>query len=210
MNGRDSAVGCPENRDRKMPEPEYHRPMPPLSNQRHEAFSRLIAKGEAASRAYSNAYGVSGRTAEVSAHRLMRNDAVLDRIAELQGAAAQRTVKTVESLVSDLDETIAFARECRNPAAMVAAINAQARLLGLVVERSEVSVLHRPAPLPTKILELTEAEWTAQFSASRPGPKPALAGVKRNEVETRKANGDAIAWDAETASIRRRGVIELD
>ncbi|MGR9283955.1 terminase small subunit [Rhizobium johnstonii] len=184
--------------------------MPPLSNQRHEGFARAIVRGESASGAYAGIYHVSGRTAEVNGSKLLRNAVVSKRITELQGTAAQRTTKTVESLVSDLDETIAFARECRNPAAMVAAINAQARLLGLVVERSEVSVLHRPAPLPTKILELTEAEWTAQFSASRPGPKPALAGVKRNEVETRKANGDAIAWDAETASIRRRGVIDLD
>lgn len=184
--------------------------MTALKNQRHEAFCRLIAKGQAASRAYSSAYGVSGRTAEVSAHRLMRNDAVLDRIAELQGAAATRTEKTTASLVADLDEIIAFARQRGNPTAMVAAVNTQAKLLGLMVDRSEVSVMHRPAPLPTKILELTEAEWTAQFSASRPRPKPALAGSKHNEVETRKANGDAIAWDAETASIRRRGVIDLD
>ncbi|MGO7210174.1 terminase small subunit [Rhizobium ruizarguesonis] len=184
--------------------------MPPLSNQRREGFCRAIVRGESASGAYAGIYHVSGRTAEVNGSKLLRNTAVRERIAELQGTAAQRTVKTVESLVADLDATIAFARECKNPAAMVAAINAQARLLGLVVERSEVMVLSKPAPLPTKVLELSEEEWTAQFSTSRPGPKPALAGFKRNEVDMPKANGDAIAWDADTASIRRRGVIELD
>lgn len=194
----------------RLPEPEYHRPMTALKNSRHEAFCLAVVRGESAAGAYANVYRATGRTAEVNGSKLLRNTAVGERITELQGTAAQRTTKTVESLVNDLDETIAFARECRNPAAMVAAINAQARLLGLVVERSEVSVLHRPAPLPTKILELTEAEWTAQFSTRRQGPKPALAGSKRNEVEMRKANGDAIAWDADTASIRRRGVIELD
>ncbi|MGO7174159.1 Terminase small subunit [Rhizobium ruizarguesonis] len=218
MNGRDSAVGCPENRDRKVPEPEYHRPMPPLSNQRHEAFSRLIAKGEAASRAYSSAYGVSGRTAEVSAHRLMRNDAVLGRIAELQGAAATRTEKTTASLVADLDEIIAFARQCGNPTAMVAAVNTQAKLLGLMIDRSETTVLQRPAPLPTKILELSEDEWIAQFGKG-PGPRPALTdGAKQRKTEARdlgvagnrRAVEPPITWDIETDEIKARGVIGLD
>ncbi|MBY5541115.1 Terminase small subunit [Rhizobium leguminosarum] len=184
--------------------------MPPLSNQRREGFCRAIVRGESASGAYACIYHVSGRTAEVNGSKLLRNTAVSERIAELQGTAAKRTTKTVESLVADLDETIAFARECRNPTAMVAAINTQAKLLGLMVDRSELTVMNKPAPLPTKVLELSEEEWTAQFSTSRPGPKPALAGSKRNEVDMPKANGDAIAWDADTASIRRRGVIELD
>ncbi|MGO7259509.1 terminase small subunit [Rhizobium johnstonii] len=189
---------------------EYHPPMTALKNSRHEAFCRAVVRGESAAGAYANIYRANGRTAEVNGSKLLRNAVVSKRITELQGTAAQRTTKTVESLVNDLDETIAFARECRNPAAMVAAINAQARLLGLMVERSEVMVLSKPAPLPTKVLELSEAEWTAQFSTSRSGPKPALAGSKRSEADTRKANADAIAWDEETASIRRRGVIELD
>ncbi|PDV86265.1 Terminase small subunit [Rhizobium sp. H4] len=181
-----------------------------LKNSRHEAFCLAVVRGESATGAYANVYRATGRTAEVNGSKLLRNTAVGERIIELQGTAAKRTTKTVESLVADLDQTIAFARECRNPTAIVAAINAQAKLLGLVVERSELTVMNKPAPLPTKVLELSEEEWTAQFSTSRPGPKPALAGSKRNEVDMRKANGDAIAWDADTASIRRRGVIELD
>ncbi|EJL53925.1 Terminase small subunit [Rhizobium sp. CF122] len=188
--------------------------MPPLSNQRHEAFCRAISRGEAASRAYGSIYHAPTKTAEVNGSKLLRNPKVVDRIAELKGQAAKRTVKTVESLVSDLDETIAFARECRNPAAMVAAINAQARLLGLVVERSEVSVLHKPAPLPTRTLELSEAEWTAQFGGGS-GPRPAIVGSKRSTAEKRKLNSGAVAapsitWDADAAQIRARGAIDIE
>jgi hypothetical protein len=38
-----------------------------------------------------------------------------------------------------------------------------ARLNGLIVDRSEVTVAHKPAPWPTKILELSEDDWVRQF-----------------------------------------------
>ncbi|MEX2693632.1 Terminase small subunit [Rhizobium mongolense] len=198
--------------------------MPPLSNQRHEAFACTVSRGEAASRAYENVYHTSGNAAEVNASKLLRNTKVANRIAELKGAAAKRTVKTVESLVADLDAIIDFARKCGNPNAMVAAVNSQARLLGLMVDRSEVTVAHKPAPLPTKILELSEQEWTAQFGTGT-GPRPALSeNAKARKGEARKMNGrprddnrdvvvaPAITWDVAVDKIEepRRGVIDLD
>ncbi len=87
---------------------------------------------------------------------------------------------------------------------------------------------HRPAPLPTKVLELTEEEWTAQFSTG-PGPRPALTeGAKRLKAEKRKLNGrtrdyqrgpeqaieaaKAIDWGDDAAEIEMpsRRVIDLD
>ncbi|PTM96491.1 hypothetical protein [Mycoplana dimorpha] len=46
---------------------------------------------------------------------------------------------------------------------MVAAIAQQAKLLGLEAPR-QLEIMHKPAPLPTRVLELTEEEWTAQFA----------------------------------------------
>ncbi|TBB32607.1 terminase small subunit [Rhizobium ruizarguesonis] len=198
--------------------------MPPLSNARHEGFARAICRGESASKAYSHIYHVAGNNAEAAGSRLLRNVKVSERINELKEGAAKRTTKTVESLVSDLDAIIEFARKCGNPNAMVAAVNSQAKLLGLMVDRSEVTVAHKPAPLPTKVLELSEQEWTAQFG-SGPGPRPALTeNAKARKAEARKMNGGAhsgnavavaapaIAWDAPAKEIDvpRRGVIELD
>jgi hypothetical protein len=198
--------------------------MAALSNQRWEAFARAISRGEAASRAYSSIYHVTGNNAEAAGSRLLRNVKVSERISELKEGAAKRTTKTVESLVSDLDEIIEFARKCGNPNAMVAAVNSQAKLLGLMVDRSEVTVAHKPAPLPTKVLELSEQEWTAQFG-SGPGPRPALSeNAKARKAGARKMNGrprddnrdvvvaPAITWDVPVDKIAepRRGVIDLD
>lgn len=146
--------------------------MTPLSNQRHEAFCRAVSRGEPASRAYSGVYHTSGNGAEVNASKLLRNTKVIARVAELKGQAAKRTEKTVASLVADLDEAIVFARKCKSPSAVVAAITAQARLLGLEAPR-QFEVMHKPAPLPTSVLQLSEEEWMAQFYTG-PGPKPAL------------------------------------
>lgn len=143
--------------------------MPMLSNQRHEAFARAISRGEAASRAYGAVYHTTGNVAESAGVRLLRNVQVAQRVAELKGGAAERTEKTVASLVADLDEAIIFARQCNNPSAVVSAITAQAKLLGLESPR-QLEVMHRPAPLPTKVLELTVEEWTAQFSTRLPPP----------------------------------------
>ncbi|ULJ70639.1 terminase small subunit [Rhizobium gallicum] len=200
----------------------YSAAMPLLSNQRHEAFARAICRGESASKAYSSIYHVTGNNAEAAGSRLLRNVKVSERISELKEGAAKRTTKTVESLVSDLDAIIEFARNCGNPNAMVAAVNTQAKLLGLMVDRSEVTVAHKPAPLPTKILELSEQEWTAQFGTGT-APRPALSeNAKAPKAKARKMNdgahggkpvavvAPAIEWDAETAQIRAMRTIELD
>lgn len=160
-----------------------------LSNQRWEAFARAVSRGQPASRAYSSVYHVTGNGAEVNGSKLLRNTKVAERVAELKGQAAKRTEKTVASLVDDLDEAIVFARQCKSPSAVVAAIMAQARLLGLEAPR-QFEILHKPAPLPTKVIELTEEEWTAQFYAG-PGPRPALTDTgKRLKAERRKTNGN--------------------
>ena len=191
--------------------------MPPLSNQRHEAFCRAVSRGEPASRAYSSVYHATGNGAEVNASKLLRNTKVIARVTELKGKAATRTEKTVASLVADLDEAIVFARQCNSPAAVVAAIALQARLLGLEAAQ-KLEVTHRPAPLPTNVLELTEEEWTAQF-CSGPGPRPALTEYgKRVKAEKRKLNCrsrlepiSAIRWDAgDPAETARKRVIDLE
>ncbi len=140
---------------------------------RQEAFCRNLARGLSQFEAYRKAgYRSKGRNAtDAHAARLARNGKVASRVSELKGQAAIRTGKTVASLVAELDEVIVFARQCNNPSAMVAAIVQQARLLGLEAPRS-FEVMHRPAPLPTKVLELSVEEWAAQFSTPLRLPKP--------------------------------------
>lgn len=137
--------------------------MPTLSNPKWEAFARAVVQGRPASHAYARAYKVSGNAAEVNGCKLLRNTKVANRVAELKSKAATRTEKTVASLVAELDDVIVFARQCHNPSAMIAAIAQQSRLLGLEAPR-QLEIAHKPAPLPTRTLELSVEEWTAQFS----------------------------------------------
>lgn len=159
--------------------------MPTLSNPKWEAFARAVVQGRPASHAYSKAYKVTGNAAEVNGCKLLRNTKVASRVAELKSKAATRTEKTVASLVAELDEVIVFARQCHNPSAMVAAIVQQARLLGLESPR-QLEIMHRPAPLPTKVLELSVEEWTAQFSTPLRLPKPSKNPKPLKQVREEK------------------------
>ncbi|MEK1891669.1 MAG: terminase small subunit [Phyllobacterium sp.] len=145
--------------------------MPTLSNPKWEAFARAVVQGRPASHAYARAYKVSGNAAEVNGCKLLRNTKVANRVAELKSKAATRTEKTVASLVAELDDVIVFARQCHNPSAMIAAIAQQSRLLGLEAPR-QLEIAHKPAPLPTRTLELSVEEWTAQFSTPLRLPEP--------------------------------------
>ena len=66
-------------------------PMPVLKNPRHERFAQNLAKGMSATEAYKEAgYKSIGHAAEANGARLMRNDKVKARIAELQGSTAKQ------------------------------------------------------------------------------------------------------------------------
>jgi hypothetical protein len=136
-------------------------------NPRQEAFAQnLVANGMNATVAYKAA-GYSAKkdvTARNGAHELLTNPYVAARVSELQKLAAVKHAKTVDTLVSDLDDAIALARECKNPAAIVSGIVAQARLLGLLIDRQQVETLHKPSRTPTEHREMSEAEWLARYS----------------------------------------------
>lgn len=132
---------------------------------KQERFVLLIVKGEAQSTAYEQAgYGVkSKKVAATNASNLMKNPNVQGRLAELQAALAVRTVVSLDGLTADLLDIKAKAVANGSFGPAVAAVVAVAKLHGFMVDRQEVTVQHRPAPLPTKILELSEDDWIEQF-----------------------------------------------
>jgi len=142
---------------------------------RQEMFILFILKGEAQSKAYRLA-GYKAENDDVAnsaASKLLSSDKVNTRIAELRQAVQVRTIVTVESLTEDLFRIRAGAEKDGKWAAAGQAVGLLAKMHGLLIERSEVSVTHRPAPLPTKLLELSEEEWREQFTLKG----PANAGV---------------------------------
>lgn len=136
---------------------------------KQERFALLIVKGLVNSVAYEQAgYSVkSNAVASVNASKLLKTPKMAGRIAELQARLAEKTVISLEGLTNDLLEIKAKALANGSFGPAVAAVVAVARLHGMLVDKAEVTVNHRPAPLPTKILELSEDEWIEQFGTTQ-------------------------------------------
>jgi phage terminase small subunit len=138
-------------------------------NARQQVFAAKLAEGGSQRAAYLAAgYDARGATADEAASRLSRNVKVRRRVRELQAKAAKKVEKTVHSLVADLDDAIAFAKECKNPAAVVSGIVAQARLLGLITDKAQIEqVLHKPAATVGAPRELSVEEWLEKYGPGR-------------------------------------------
>ncbi len=110
--------------------------MPILKNARYEAFAQWLAKGKTADESYALAGYKANRG---NAATLKANQSVSDRVIELQGIAAAKTVVTIEDIARQLDEDRQFAREVGSAAASVAATMGKAKVLGLIIEKNEHS-----------------------------------------------------------------------
>ena len=73
--------------------------MQPLENQRHELFAQNLSKGMTADAAYMKAGFLPHRS---NASRLMANDSIQKRVAELQQRAANKTEITVARVLEEL------------------------------------------------------------------------------------------------------------
>lgn len=109
----------------------------PLKNSRHERFAQELAKGQSATSAYVAAGYQEDRGA---ASRLSAKINIQARATELRAKAAEKAVITVADIASQLDEDRKFARELKQPAAAVSATMGKAKVLGLVVDKTQHSV----------------------------------------------------------------------
>ena len=110
----------------------------PLKNARQERFAQELAKGKSQSEAYRLAgYTAAGNAAEVNASRLIRNAKVAQRVAELQSRAAAKVEVTVADIARQLDEDREEAKKLGQAGAMVSASLGKAKVLGLIIDRSE-------------------------------------------------------------------------
>jgi hypothetical protein len=109
--------------------------MPPLNNMRHELFAQNLLQGQSAVEAYQNAGFKADRG---NASRLAGSRAVRERMAELQGEAATDAKITVASLLKELEEARQKASSLRQLGASIRAIEAKAKISGLMVQRMEI------------------------------------------------------------------------
>src|SRR6478672_7077174 len=109
--------------------------MGPLRNQRHERFALALAEGRSISEAYRLA-GFQKNTGNAS--RLNGNESIQARVAELQAGAAAKTEVTLETILGDLADAAAVAKDRGQAQALVSSAMAKAKLLGLDVQRIEI------------------------------------------------------------------------
>lgn len=108
--------------------------MPILSKPKHERFAQEVAKGKTAEEAYTLAgYAPSLKNAQ----RLKSSEGVRARVQELLSRVAERTKKSIEDILAQLDEDREFARDCQQPAAALSATMGQAKVLGYLREKIE-------------------------------------------------------------------------
>lgn len=108
----------------------------PLSNPKHEHFAQLIAEEKLCD---LDAYAEAGfKRHKGSASRLRNSAHICERIGELQERAAKRHDVTVESIITELEEARAVAKEEKQSSAMVSASKAKAQIAGVWTERMEI------------------------------------------------------------------------
>ena len=129
------------------------------------AWPRVSRNHEPISR---RGYKARGNAAEVEASKMVRLPKVAARVAELQAKAAMRSEVTVDSLVADLDDMLQLATKIGQPSAGVSAVMGKAKLLGLVIDRAEVSaVVRKPSRTPTIDKSISMEEWVKKFAPKR-------------------------------------------
>jgi terminase small subunit-like protein len=116
----------------------------PLRNARHERFAQELAKGKSKYGAYKAAGYSPDRGAAV---RLSANASIAARVADLKKKAAERTIVSVADIAQQLDEDREFARELESPSAAVSATMGKAKVLGLLVDKTEVDLTTAGKPL---------------------------------------------------------------
>ena len=126
---------------------------------KQENFCRAYLECEGnASAAYRQVYGCEGWTEEAvwcAASKLMSNAKVQQRVKELQQQARERHNVTVDSLSKRLDDSFEVAKGQDNSGQMTQATMGQAKLHGLLVDRTEDV---------TKVEDMTPDERTAELA----------------------------------------------
>ncbi len=109
--------------------------MPTLRNPRREKFALALSEGKSASQAYIDA---GYKPCRQNAARMMTNDDIKARVAELQAGAAAKAEVTLETILAELADAAVVAKSKGQAQALVLAAMARAKLAGLLVERVEV------------------------------------------------------------------------
>lgn len=151
--------------------------MPVLQNPLHErACQAYVVLGLPQHEAYLKAGFKTkqiGKSLRTTASRFFNRPEVKERIAQLQFETVKRVGVTIDHLLMELDDAYKMAMRLKHPAAAVGAVTTKAKLLGLMVDKSEVdAVIRKPSRTPTGDKEMLLSDWKAKFAPkTQPEPK---------------------------------------
>jgi phage terminase small subunit len=137
---------------------------------RQERFAQAIAAGKNGPQASREAgYAANPHAARVNASRRLAKTSVAARVAELQAEHAAKNAITVDGQLSKLEEVRLQAIEDRNQSAAVAAIVAENKLCGLIIDKAQVeTIVRRPAPDVDRGVIMSEDEWQQRIALASP------------------------------------------
>lgn len=119
---------------------------------KQEAFCQRYLETGNASEAYRKAgysSNMSDKTVNEASSRLLKNNKVLARVAELQAATVKRHELTIDDIINELEQARVAAQQGDKPqaAAMVAASMGKAKVLGFLIDKAEVKFTAHEATL---------------------------------------------------------------
>ena len=142
------------------------------------------------STAYRGAYNVAKMkpaTINRRAFELFETDMVMARVEELQKAAQERHETTVDNITTKLRDSYQVAKEDKNSNAMTAAAMGEAKLHGLLIDRSKVETSNYSDMTPE---QLTEQQREIENDFIRQGGRDYLV------QELAKWQDILVLWDA--------------
>lgn len=125
---------------------------------KQEAFVLAYVESGSASDAYRKAYAAGGMTAKSiheTASRLLADPKIASRVAQLQAAAADRAVLTLEKHMDDLKQLRNAAVKAGKWSAAISAEIARGKAAGLYVDRTEVTGANG-GPIPVASVPVEE------------------------------------------------------
>ena len=141
-----------------------------LLTPQQQRFFFAIVEGKSQVEAYKAAGFRGGKSADAlsrNANMIAKSPAIVSALARARAELAAKAELTVTDLVEQLLQTreIALSIDPPQANAAVSATMGIGKLLGLVLDRSELTVIRdKPSPIPVKALELSEEDWKRTFS----------------------------------------------
>lgn len=142
--------------------------MPVLHLPREERFAQNLAKGMPQHKAYTEAgFSLKPSANRTDASKKAREPHIAARVKELLERQAKRLDVTIDSLVGELDVMFKLALATKQPAAGVGAIMGKAKLLGLVIDKTETeTTVRRPLRQNGSDKKMSMEEWQKKFAPS--------------------------------------------